>query len=317
MRAIVQRGYARPEPLVLRDWPDPEVRPGGLLLRVTACGANASDWEVITGTPAYARLTRRFRGRETIPGSDVAGVVEALGAGVTGFAPGDRVVADLMEHWGGFAERVAAPASRFVKIPPGVSDVDAAALPQSGTIALKAMERVLPGQRVLVNGAGGGSGPLAIQLAVARGGVVTAVDNAGKAEVMRAAGAAEVMDHAHKDFTRTGATWDVILDLYGTRPMRAIRPCLRPGGRYMMVGGPMRAFWSAVGGTLRGADRQGRRAGLLIVPQGPARLPELLAMVEAGTLRPVIGAVVPLADTPGALAAMGAGEIAGKLVVTP
>ncbi|WP_394351471.1 NAD(P)-dependent alcohol dehydrogenase [Pseudoroseicyclus tamaricis] len=317
MRALVQTRYGGPEALDLRDMPRPEAKAGAIVVKVTACGANASDWERLTGRPAYARMPRLFSSGVRVPGSDVVGVVEAVGAGVEGFAPGMRVVADTFEYWGGFAEYCAAPAELWRPVPEGVSDVTAAALPQSGAIALDGMAGVGAGDAVLINGAGGGSGPLAVQLALAAGAEVTAVDNAGKAEALRSLGVQRVLDYREVDFAAEGRRYDLILDLFGSRRMGAVRRALTPGGAYRMVGGEMGAFWSAVAGMARGADRQGRRAGLMIARMGPTHLPELLRRAEAGELRPLIGEVAPLEESIGALTRMGAGEISGKLVIVP
>ena len=316
MRALVQEGYRGRASLSVVDLPEPQPGPGEVKVRVLACGANASDWEYATGRPAYARIHGAMRPRPRVLGSDVLGQVVAVGAGVT-LAPGTRVLADTMGSFGGFADFCLAKADRWVAVPEGLSDVDGAALPQSGTIAHQAMQgNVRPGMRVLVNGGGGGTGPLAIQLARAAGAHVTGVDNAAKAEVMRAAGADAVLDYRTTDFTRVGQ-WDLILDLCGTRGARAARRALRPGGSYRSVGGPMGVLLgvAVLGGLVSLVSD--RKVGVLAADQGPGRLAGLMALVQAGTLRPMIGAVVPLEAAPDALARMGAGEISGKLVVRP
>lgn len=317
MRALVCRGYGTGENLHLEARPTPEPGPGELRVRVEACGANASDWEFVTGRPGYARIARAFmRGREVF-GSDVVGTVDKLGPGVTGFRIGDRVMADTFGTFGGFAEFCVAKATLWVLLPDAVGDIHAAALPQSGTIALTAFSgRVRPGMRVLVNGGGGGSGPLAIQLAKAGGAEVWAVDTGAKADVMREAGADRILDFEKEDFATQRDSFDLILDLWGTRPMRVVRRCLRPGGRYMLVGGPLRiviaAAFSALWSRLRA-----RHTGLLMVHQGPGALEDLAAMVADGRIRPVVGEVCSLEGAAEALALMGARRVAGKLVIVP
>lgn len=316
MRALTCRGYANGENLWLEDRPVPAPGKGEVRVKVLACGANASDGEFITGRPAYGRISRWFM-RGNVFGSDVVGRVEALGEGVTGLAVGDRVLADLFDHFGGFADSVVAPEGLWVPVPDELSDVDAASLPQSGTIAITAMQgRVTAGMKVLVNGGGGASGPLAIQLAKAGGAEVWAVDRAVKSSLMVNAGADHVIDFAREDFSAGAERYDLVLDLWGTRPMRRVRRVLRPGGRYMLVGGPMRLIIAAALSGL--VTRRGdRKAGLLVVNQGPTHLADLMERVRTGTLRPLIGEVAALEDAATALARMGAGQVAGKLVIVP
>ncbi len=319
MRALIQHRYGNEQALTVEDVAVPEPGPGELRVRVEACGANASDWEFVTGRPAYARtVAGLFRPRGLTLGSDVAGVVDAVGAGVTGFAPGDAVLADLFGTFGGFADRVVGPAKLWVKRVAALDAVVAASLPQSGTIALTGIgDRVRAGMRVLINGAGGGSGPLALQMAKAAGAEVWAVDNAAKLDLLRRLGADRVIDYRNEDFTRLSERFDLVLDLFGTRSARRVRRVLAPGGRYMFVGGPVPVLLNlvTVGSILAlGSDR---KAGLLIVTQGPSRLEELMTMVVSGRITPVVGEVAPLAEAARALGRMGRGGIAGKLVVVP
>ncbi len=317
MRALVCTGFGSGENLELAVRPDPEPGPGEVRVRVRACGANASDWEFVTGSPYYARVSRWFmRGRDVF-GSDVVGVVDKLGQGCTRLKTGERVLADTFGSFGGFAEVCVAKEALWVPVPPDVSDVFAAALPQSGTIALTAMrDRAAPGKRVLVNGGGGGSGPLAIQLAQAAGAEVWGVDTAAKAEVMRAAGAVRTLDFERQDFAALDTKFDLVLDLFGTRPMRRVRRVLAPGGEYLMVGGPMRHIFGA-GLAAVWTRFTDRRAALLMVPQGPDALGALLEMVADGRLTPVVGEVTSLDCSRQALQDMGARKIAGKLVLVP
>lgn len=317
MRALVCSGFGSGENLDLVARPVPEPGPGEVRVRVLACGANASDWEFVTGRPLYARLARwAYRGHGVF-GSDVLGVVEALGPGCARLKLGERVLADTFGTFGGFAEFCVAKEALFVPVPAGVSDVFAAALPQSGTIALTAMrERAGPGKRVLVNGGGGGSGPLAIQLAAAAGAEVWAVDTAAKADVMREAGAVRTLDFEREDFAALEERFDLILDLFGTRSMRRVRRMLAPGGAYLMVGGHMTRVLAAAA-AMAWTRFTRRRAGMLVVQQGPDALPELLAMVGDGRLRPVVGEVTSLECARQALVDMGRRKIAGKLVIVP
>ena len=316
MRALVCSGFGKGENLALEERPLPEPGPGDIRVRVLACGANASDWEFVTGTPAYGRIARWFM-RGDVLGSDVLGVVDKLGPGCTRFQIGDRVLADTLGTFGGFAEYCVAKEAQWVPVPEAVSDIDAVALPQSGTVALTGVEgRVGPGSKVLVNGAGGGSGPLAIQLAVEAGAEVWGVDTAAKAEVMRAAGAVRTLELETEDFADLDARFDLVLDLYGTRSMRRVRRVLAPGGQYLVVGGPVPRLLAAAAAMVWSRFTS-RRAGVLMVPQGPGALGALLARVADGRLTPAIGRVAPLDGARQALIDMGARRIAGKLVIVP
>jgi NADPH:quinone reductase-like Zn-dependent oxidoreductase len=319
MRELIQRRYGNEHDLTLEEVAVPEPGPGEIRVRVEACGANASDWETVTGRPAYARAVAgllRPKGRTL--GSDVAGIVDAVGDGVTGFVPGDAVLADLIGTFGGFADQVVGPATLWVKRVAGIDPVVAATLPQSGTIALTGVgDRVRAGMRVLINGAGGGSGPLALQMAKAAGAEVWVVDNAAKRDLLCRLGADRVIDYRAVDFTTLPERFDLVLDLFGTRNARRVRHVLAPGGRYLVVGGPVPVLLNLaiVGAILAlGSDR---KAGVLIVDQGPRRLVELMTMVADGRLTPVVGEVAPLAEAAKALGRMGRGEIPGKLVVVP
>jgi len=318
MRALVCRGFGNGENLTLAARPKPEPGPGEVRVEVLACGANASDWEFVTGRPAYARVMRTLTRMGDVFGSDVVGVVDKLGAGVAGFKLGQRVLADTFGVFGGFADYAVAKADLWVPVPDGVSDVLAAALPQSGTIALAGIKgRVAEGAKVLINGGGGGSGPLAIQIAKMAGAQVWAVDTAAKVDVMREAGADHLIDFETEDFAKRGETFDLILDLWGTRSVRSVRRALKPGGRYMMVGGPMgRLLAIAIWGGLSSVIST-RKVGILAVPQGPGLLPDLLDMVRSEMLWPVVGEVTSLDCAAEALAQMGARQIAGKLVIVP
>lgn len=308
MKAVVMRGYGA-DAFRVEDIAVPSVRRGEVRVRVMACGANASDWEFATGRPFYGRLARMFM-RVRVAGSDVAGVVDAVGEGVTGFSVGERVVADTFESFGGFAGFCVAKTDRWVRLPDDMDFTTAAALPQSGAITIEAFEgKLAPGQRVLINGGGGGAGPLAIQMAKRAGAEVWAVDNAAKQVVMHAAGADHLIDYRKTDFATLSTTFDNILDLVATRPMRTVAGCLTPTGQYRLVGGATRFI---IAGAL-----PPKRTGLLMVPQGPDMTRRMVALVASGDITPHIGETAPLADAPAALNRMGAGEIAGKLVITP
>ena len=198
MKAVVHDRYGSPDVLRLEDVPLPSPGPGQVRVRIRATSINLSDWEGLTGSPGYARMGGLRRPARRILGSDIAGVVDEVGEGVTGLRPGDEVYGDNLALMGGFAEFAVAAESSLVRKPAGLTFVEASTIPQAGAIALKGTARAAPGRRVLVNGAGGGSGTFAIQLAKRLGAHVTGVDNAGKLDFMRSVGADEVVDYRQR-----------------------------------------------------------------------------------------------------------------------
>lgn len=314
MRAVVQDRYGPPDVLRLVDLPEPLPGPGQVLVEVRATSVNLSDWETLTGSPAYSRVAGLRRPTRPVLGSDVAGVVVATGPDVTAFAPGDEVFGDNLGLKGGFAQRCVAPVTALAPKPPGLSFVDASTIPQSGAIALQGTARVTPGSRVCVNGAGGGSGVLALQLLRSVGAHVTAVDTAAKLGAMRELGADEVLDHRTADWTRHGP-FDHVLDLVALRSMFAYRRALAPGGRYRCVGGTARSLLRAVTvGSLLGAA-SGRSIGMLVVREGPEHFAAMTARVLAGEVRVRVDRTFGLDEVPEALARVGAGHAIGKVVV--
>lgn len=312
MRAVIYQSYGGPDQLRLAEVADPQPRRGEVLVQVLACGVNLSDWEALTGSPAFARLGGLFRPGKPILGSDIVGKVLALGLGVTAFQPGQRVMADVVMHRGGFAEKAVLPAAMCALVPDALSDEVAAGLPQPGVIALQGMAGVVAGQRVLINGAGGGSGTLALQLAKHAGAHVTVVDTAAKIAWLAGLGADQGMDYCTQDFAASGERWDVILDLVATRPASAIAKALDPGGRYRAVGGKVRVILPlALTGLLN------KSIGVLAVRTSAAETARAAAGAVAGDLVPEIRAVLPLVQVPQAMADLGAGRVMGKLVIRP
>ncbi|MCA9605673.1 MAG: NAD(P)-dependent alcohol dehydrogenase [Myxococcales bacterium] len=318
MRAWTYERYGEPDVMTFRDVPDPTPRAGELRVRVHATSLNASDMEFLRAKPAYIRLGAPFRPRVSILGSDVAGVVESVGAGVTAFAPGDAVCADLMGHgWGGLAERVRAPAERWVRKPDDVSFETAACVPQAGVVALQAIERVgrvRAGQRVAINGAGGGSGTFAIQLAKRLGAEVTAIDHGDKAALVRSLGADRVFDYTREDFTRAGP-YDLVVDFVAHRSLFDHRRALARDGRYLVVGGsiPRLLQTVVVGRALSLFGRQ--RLSLLLHDQTPRDVATLLERCRTGEVVPHVGHRFPLAEADDAMRVLTEGRTLGKVVV--
>lgn len=321
MRAVVQDRYGTTAEVRLERVPMPVAGPGEVLVRVRAAGIDAGTWHLTTGKPYLMRVIglgmRGPKGR--IRGLGFAGEVFAVGAGVSGLAPGDTVFGAA---GGSLAEYVCAPRSAVVRIPAGLDFERAAAVPVSAVTALQALRAadVSPGARVLVLGAAGGVGHYVVQLAVAAGATVTGVCSGGKAELVRDLGAAEVLDYAETDVLALGRLWDVIVDTAGNRPLGALRGILDSEGALVLVGGEGggRVLGGleriAAAGMLNATTRQ-RLVGLIATDRGED-LAELATLIEAGSLRPVLDTVYPLECTAEAIDHLGAGRARGKVVVT-
>jgi NADPH:quinone reductase-like Zn-dependent oxidoreductase len=304
--------------LRLTDVQTPVPKDDEVLVKVHAVSLNASDWEALRGKPLYSRIMGPFRPRHHILGSDIAGRVEAAGRSATGFRPGEDVFADILSYMGGFAEYVCVPETALARMPAGMTYEEAAALPQAGAIALQGIQakgQVHPGQKVLINGAGGGSGMYAIQLAKLHGAEVTGVDNAGKLEFMRSLGADHVIDYTRDDFTRNGRTYHLILDLAAHRPALACKSSLMPGGRYLYVGGSVATLLQVllIGPVIGRAE--GKKIRLLAVRQGAQHLAPIVELCQAGKLAMVIDRRYRLNQVPEALRYLGEGHAKGKIVI--
>jgi NADPH:quinone reductase-like Zn-dependent oxidoreductase len=316
MRAIVYDRYGPPDVLEMQQVEEPTLGERDVLIKVLAVSVNRSDWEGLVGKPLYARMGGLFRPRGKILGTDVAGRVEAVGSAVEAFQPGDEVFGDIMYHGGSsFAEYVKAPDSApIVRKPPVLTFVEASTLPQAAVIALQGTTgRITAGDRVLVNGGGGGAGAFAVQMAKTTGAEVTGVDNDFKQDFMRSLGADHVLDYTKTDYTRTGP-YDLILDLVCERSMFAIRRAVAPGGRYSVVGGSVRSLLSAliIGRLLSTGDRS---MGVLMVRPNKDDLVRVADMVVAGALRTTVERTYPLEGVPEALRHLGEGRALGKLVI--
>jgi NADPH:quinone reductase-like Zn-dependent oxidoreductase len=318
MKAVVYTRYGPPDVLRVADVATPVPKDNEVLVRVAAVSLNRSDWETLRGKPLYARIGGPFRPRHHVLGSDIAGRVQAAGPRATLFRPGRDVFGDILRHMGGFAQYVCVPESTLAPMPAGLTYAEAAALPQAGAIALQGIRdkgQVQRGQKVLVNGAGGGSGMYAIQLAKLYGGEVTGVDNAEKLEFMRSLGADHVIDYTREDFTANGRAYDLILDLAAHRGAFAYQASLMPGGRYLYVGGSVTTLLQALlAGPLIGrAD--GKKMRLLAVRLGVEHLAPMVELCQAGKIATVIDRRYPLSETPAALRYLGEGHAKGKVVI--
>ena len=298
-------------------------RDGEVLVRVHAASVNRADLDYLTGRPFLTRMGTGLRGPKNAGlGLDAAGIVEAVGAGATRFAPGDRVFGNLtMYGYGAFAEYASAPERAWAPMPAGTTFEQAAALPEAAILAwqgLRGGRSIRPGDGILVNGASGNVGPFAIQLAKHFGAVVTGVCSTRKMDFVRSLGADHVIDYTRDDYTRMGTRYDWILDITARRSFLAPRRALKPGGVYVMVGGTTGAIFE---GLLLGpllSPLVGRKLGIMMwwKPFDPADVAALSRLLETGAVRPVIDRRYPLDGVPDALRDVAAGRPAGKLIIT-
>jgi NADPH:quinone reductase-like Zn-dependent oxidoreductase len=316
MKAVVYDRYGGPEVLRVEQVPQPSPGPKQVLVAIAATSVNLSDWEGLTGSPGYARIGGLRAPRRQVLGSDIAGRVADVGPGVTRFRVGDEVYGDNLQLMGGFAEYAVAAETSLAPKPAQLSFAEASALPQAGAIALQGTAGARPGARMLINGAGGGTGSFAIQLAKLAGAHVTAVDNAGKLHHMEELGADEVVDYRTQDFTRL-RPFDLVLDLVAHRSVFAYRRSLAPGGRYLCVGGTVRTLLRVVTVGAVAARLSGRRMGILIVREGPEHFQRLAERCVAGDVRIHLDRTFPLDQAAAALARVGEGRALGKVIVTP
>ncbi|MGL5819003.1 MAG: NAD(P)-dependent alcohol dehydrogenase [Phycicoccus sp.] len=319
MRAVVQHRYGGTEQLVPTDLPVPAPGRGQVLVRVHAAAVDRGTWHVMTGLPLVARLGLGLRRpRFPVPGRDLSGVVVALGPGVDGYAVGDEVVGTA---GGSCAELAVVPVRRMTHAPHSLHPLEAAALPVSGLTALQAVEaaRVVPGSRVLVVGSSGGVGSYAVQLAVARGGRVTAVCGTGGADLARSLGAADVVDRATERLDSRGTGYDAVLALGGATPVRELRRLLGPRGALVVVGTETGGRW--FGGVERGlraallSPLVRQRLVMLMAREDGTDLRRLVELVDAGAVRPVIDRRVALDEVAVAIDHVAAGRARGKVVV--
>lgn len=326
MKAVVQERFGPPDSLRLRDVDRPRAGAGQVLVRVRAAAVNPYDWHMLRGDPYAARLLGGMgltRPKARVAGIDAAGVVESVGADVRGLSPGDPVLGFCP---GAFAEYACTSARLLAPVPSDLTFEQAAALPMGAVTALRGIRtvgRVRSGQRVLVNGAGGGVGTFAVQIAALLEAEVTGVCSAGNADLVRSLGAAHVLDYARDDFTDGRERYDVVLDNVGNHPLGRLRRALTPAGVLVANGGgsPGRVF-GAIGATLKVAavnavTRQSLRPIIPTTPDGPAHedLLAVAALVENGQLTPVVGRTFALADAAEAVRHVEEGHARGKTVI--
>ncbi|MBF9127803.1 NAD(P)-dependent alcohol dehydrogenase [Plantactinospora sp. S1510] len=322
MKAIAHDVYGPADLLELRDLDMPSIGDDEVLVEVRAAGVDPGVWILMTGRPMAVRLAVGLRRpRVAVLGRAVAGVVAAVGAGVTRLRPGDEVHGTCES--GSFAEFARARQHRLAPKPANLTFEQAAAMPISAVTALQSIRDagVKPGQRVLITGAAGGVGSFAVQLVRAHGGIVTGVCGTAKVELVRSLGAEDVIDYTQDEIDRGGVRHDVIIDTAGNRPLSLLRRAVTPRGTIALVGGGHAEGW-----LLGGFQRQ--MAAPLVSLFGSARvcgvaareryedLADLTSLIESGAITPVIDRIYPLADAPDAIRYLAQGHPAGKVVIT-
>jgi NADPH:quinone reductase-like Zn-dependent oxidoreductase len=334
MKAIVQDRYGSADVLELREIERPTANDDEVLIRVRASSIHADVWHAMRGIP----YVLRFMGsgvrapKHRVPGTDLAGVVESVGTNVTRFRAGDEVFgqslrANLWRNGGAFAEYAAVPEAMLEPKPAGLTFEHAAAVPTSGSLAVQHVRdegRTQPGQRVLINGAGGAVGSFAVQLAKAYGAHVTGVDAPAKLDMLRSIGADEVLDYTKEDFTRRGERYDFVLDIAGNHPWSEAKRALTPEGTYVLSGFDQ---YGASGHRWFGS--LGRFAKLMVIApfvsalhpfrgaKDPGdRLVVLKELIEVGKITPVVDKTFPLSEVPEAMRFLESGQAQGKIVIT-
>jgi NADPH:quinone reductase-like Zn-dependent oxidoreductase len=336
MKAIVQDGYGPPEDVLeLKDIEAPVVKDDKVLVRVHAASVHADVWHVVTGLPYVLRIMGAGlrRPKNPVPGTDVAGVIESVGAKVTRFQPGDEVFGETIKgmQWvngGAYAEYAVAPEDGLALKPANVTFEQAAAVPTSALIAygaLKGEGKIQAGQKVLVNGAGGGVGSFAVQLAKALGAEVTGVDSTGKLEMVRSLGADHVIDYTQEDFTRRGERFDLIFDIPGNHSFAECKRALMPGGTYVLIGhdnyGKRMRRW--VGLLPHMFKLMAMSPFVKQLPTVPFSRPPraesmafLKELLESGKLKPNIDRTYTLSQVPEAIRYLQDEQVKGKVIIT-
>jgi NADPH:quinone reductase-like Zn-dependent oxidoreductase len=323
MKAIVQDVYGTADVLELREIDKPTIGANEVLVRVRAAGVNPADWAIVGGLPYIARpIYGMGKPKNRVRGTDVAGEVEAVGAGVTRFRPGDEVFGWSGGLGGAFAEYASVAEDALVAKPAKLTFEQAAAVPMAGTVALLAVRdhgKVQAGQKVLVNGASGGIGTFAVQIAKSLGAEVTGVTSTRNVDLVRSIGADHVIDYTKEDFAQTGQRYDFILDNVANRSLSDLRRALTPKGTLVPNGGGFDHRWIAGGGRLIRAKASfafgTQRVATFVASSKQENLSALTDLIEAGKVTPVIDRTYPLSETPRAIGYVGEGHARGKVVI--
>lgn len=323
MKAIVYEKYGSPDQLQLKEIEKPVPNENEVLVKVLASSINSWDWDLLTGLPYFARpMFGVLRPKRKIIGCDIAGIVETVGKNVKNFRPGDEVFGDLSGgNWGGFAEFVCANENELFIKPNDLSFEDAAAVPQAGLLALQAFQyhrKIQPGEKILINGAGGGVGTYGLQIAKLFDAEVTCVDKAEKLDTLISLGADYVIDYTKEDFTKNGKIYDRIIDVMMNRSFFKYKKSLKPNGIYAVVGGKTyRIMQVALFGFLKTkyANNDSKKLGL-VLHKANKGLDFLTELIESGKVKSIIDKSFPLDQTTEAFRYFEEGNFKGKIVIT-
>jgi NADPH:quinone reductase-like Zn-dependent oxidoreductase len=315
MKAFRYERYGPPQSLGMVELEKPVPKANEVLVHVRAASVNAADWHVLRGKPLFSRVTLGLlRPKHQILGGDIAGEVADVGVGVTRFKPGDEIYANLLDHgFGGFAEFVLVPVDVMSLKPPSLSFEEAAAVPMAAVTALQGLGHhgeIRPDQKVLINGATGGVGSFAVQIAKSYGPEVTGVTSTRNIELVRSLGADHVVDYTSNDFVHSARRYDLILDTVGNRSVSDLRRGLVSGGKAAVTG--FTSLGKLVGLSLRG----GKNIALVQAHVTAKDLEILSELIEAGKVRPHIDRRYPFAEIPAAIAYVEQGHARGKVVVS-
>jgi NADPH:quinone reductase-like Zn-dependent oxidoreductase len=315
MKAIVYTKFGSPEVLQLREVEKPVPKDNELLIKVRAASANAYDWRHLRADPFLIRFMGAglLKPRHKILGADIAGTVEAVGCNVRQFKPGDEVFGD--GAYGGFAEYVCVDESRFALKPDDLTFEDAAAVPMAALTALQGLRdygKIQAGQKVLINGASGGVGTFAVQIAKSFGAEVTGVCSTTKMDLVRSIGADHVIDYTREDVTENGQTYDLIFDVAAFRSILRYRRILSSGGNYILAGGSMARIIQLMCVSMTGA----RNMKLIVAKVSQKDLLFIIDLISAGQVRSIIDKRFPLNETAEALRYLEEGHACGKVVIT-
>ncbi len=322
MKAVVYTKYGPPDVLQLKEIEKPVPKKDEVLVKIHASSVNSWDWDLLKGKPFLVRmLSGWLKPRHQVLGADIAGTIEQAGDQVTKFHCGDEVFGDIAGcGFGGFAEYVTVPEKMLAKKPSSMSFEQAAALPQAGLLALQGLYYktgiLQPGLQLLINGAGGGVGTLALQYAKHTGAEITCVDKSEKFDLLRSLGAHHLIDYTKADYTRTGQQYDMVLDVIAHRNVSDYKRVLKPGGRFVMIGGSM-------GGLLLQLMLFGRvhswlskkKLGIMGYQPNREDLEYLVRLFEEGKLKPIIDKIFPLHKAQEAFSYFGTGNVQGKVVM--
>lgn len=318
MKAIVYTQYGTPDVLILKEIDKPIPKDDEVLIKVFAVSLNDWDLGLLDGDPINRLLNGILKPKIKILGSDIAGRIDAVGKNVKELQPGDNVFGDLSGRWGGFAEYVCALENELALKPASMTFEEAAAIPQAAMLAIQGLcdkGKIQPGQKLLINGAGGGVGTFAVQIAKLYGVETTGVDSSGKLEMLRAMGFDHVIDYTKEDFTRNGQQYDLILDAKTNRSILDYTRSLSPNGMYVTVGGRIaRLFQALILGPWISMISK-KKIGIVALKRNKD-LKYMNELFEAGKVKPVIDGPYRLDEVPKAFRLFGKGDHKGKVVIT-